>query len=76
MENGVNQAVKRLFDNDPYYPRPLATTGSTDERLWDSFAGRYSKTSKSIVGAVQECRILPNIFIDKVKEAMHIRLER
>ena len=75
-ENRVDQAVKRFFDNDLYYPRPLAAAGSTDERLWDLIAGRYLKTSESIVGADQECRILPKIFIDKVKEAMHIRLER
>ena len=37
-EEGVHQAVKRFFDNDPYYPRSSAIIGSTDERLWDFFA--------------------------------------
>lgn len=79
-ENGVDQAVKRFFDNDPYYPRPLAATGSTDDWLWKSFARRYLETSGSIIGADQECRIecriLPYRFIEKVTQAMHIRLKR
>ena len=67
---GVEQAVKRFFDNDPYYPLPLAATGSTDERLWKLFARRYLETND------QNCWNLPHRFIDGVVEAMHIRRER
>lgn len=73
---GVEQAVKRFFDNDPYYPLPLAATGSTDERLWKMFARRYLETNGSVTGADQNCWNLPHRFIDGVVEAMHICRER
>ena len=75
-EEGVHQAVKRFFDNDPYYPRPSAIVGSTDERLWEAFAKRYMETSGSIIGADKDRRRLPITFIEEAKEAMRVRLER
>ena len=75
-EEGVHQAVKRFFDNDPYYPRPSAIIGSTDERLWEVFAKRYLETSGSITGADKERRRLSFTFIEEVKESMRERLER
>ena len=74
-EEGVHQAVKRFFDNDPYYPRPSAAVGSPDERLWEIFAMRYLETSGSIIGADKDRRRLPITFIEEAKEAMRIRLE-
>ena len=73
-EEGVHQAVKRFFDNDPYYPRPSATIGSADERLWEVFAKRYLETSGSIIGADKDRRRLPITFIEEAKEAMRVRL--
>ena len=79
-ENGMDGAVKRFFDNGPYYPRPLAATGSADALLWLKFAKRYLSTSEGIIEANQESRIesriMPYRFIEKVTHAMHIRLGR
>ena len=74
-QEGVDQGVKRFFDNDPYYPCPLAATGITGEGLWELFANRYLENVGNIIGADQECRVLPNDFISKVVEAMRIRWE-
>lgn len=75
-EEGVSQAVKRFFDNDPYYPRPSTIIGSPDERLWEAFAKRYLETSGSIIGADKDRRRLPITFIEEAKEAMRVRLKR
>lgn len=72
----IDQAVKRFFDDDPYYARPLAATVSTDEGLWGLFSKRYLESSGNIIGADQECSVLPNDFIEKVVEVMRICLER
>ena len=32
-ETGVDQAVKRFFDNDPYYPRPTQETSEKDKDI-------------------------------------------
>ncbi|KAL9068341.1 MAG: hypothetical protein Q9161_006264 [Pseudevernia consocians] len=64
-QEGVDQGVKRFFDNDPYYPCPLAATGITGEGLWELFANRYLENVGNYIGADQECRVLPNEFILK-----------
>lgn len=64
-EHGVDQAVKRFFDNDPYYPRPLAV-GTEDMALWDVFESRYLGAADRSVEL--EHGHLPRSFIEKVKE--------
>ena len=71
-EIGVDQAVKRFLDNDPYYPRP-ATEGA-DERLWLHFQQRYIAASRKILDGSQYSK-LPFLFIEKLKRAMTARLE-
>lgn len=71
-EHGVDQAVKRFFDNDPYYPRPSAT-GSKDMALWDVFASQYLGVSNHIVDP--KSGHLPQLFIEKVKERARKKAE-
>ena len=66
-ELGVDQAVKRFFDNDPYYPRPAASFNRVDTELWEAFESQYRKVSQEIVGDGENT--LPGLFIDKVKQA-------
>ena len=72
-EIGVDQAVKRFLDNDPYYPRP--STESADEGLWLHFQQRYIAASRQILDGSRHGD-LPFLFIEKLKRAMTARLER
>lgn len=72
-EGGVDQAVKRFLDNDPYYPRPA--TGSDDESLWLHFQQRYIAASLKITDG-SEYSDLPFLFIEKLTNAMAARSER
>ena len=72
-EIGVDQAVKRFLDNDPYYPRP--STESVDERLWLHFQQRYIAASRQILNGSRHSD-LPFLFIEKLKRAMTARLEK
>ena len=71
-EIGVDQAVKRFLDNDPYYPRP--STESADEGLWLHFQQRYVAASRQILDGSRHSD-LPFLFIEKLKKAMTARLE-
>lgn len=71
-EHGVDQAVKRFFDNDPYFPRP-STAGGKDMELWDVFASAYLGASNRIVDS--KCGHLPRLFIEKVKEGARTKAE-
>ena len=72
-EGGVDQAVKRFLDNDPYYPRPA--TGSGDESLWLHFQQRYIAASLKITDRSGHSD-LPLLFIEKLTNAMAARLEK
>ena len=72
-ETGVDQAVKRFLDNDPYYPRPATENGS--ECLWLHFQQRYLAASRLILNGSGYSR-LALLFIEKLKKAMTARLER
>lgn len=73
--DAVDQAVKRFFDDDPYYPRPAAR-GSTDEGVGKHLQRGTWRLVEQFIAADQKCLHLPNRFIGKVVETMHIRLER
>lgn len=72
-ESGITQAVKRFFDNDPYYPRPHASTTS-EQRLWEIFKQRYLEVSKTILGA--EYQDLPTLFMEGISQTMLIRIQK
>ncbi len=60
-QEGVDQAVKRFFDNDAYYPRPPAATGCTDEGLWETLAkylGRLVEASLALIRNAWSCPIV------------------
>lgn len=67
-EQGVDQAVKRFFDNDPYYPRPQSPEVK-DILLWKAFESRYLEVSEALIG-----NNLPVLFIQRAKEAMVTRI--
>lgn len=71
---GVDQAVKRFFDNDPYYPRPPVHPDSKDMELWEFFVDRYLVVSGRLVGDKE--KELPSLFIKKVKTANDERLQK
>lgn len=73
--DAVDQAVKRFFDDDPYYPRPAAR-GSTDEGVGKHLQRGTWRLVEQFIAAHRKCLHLPNSFIGKVVETMHIRLER
>lgn len=66
---GVDQAVKRFLDNDPYYPRPSGTAGGVEDRLWQAFKSHYLEASTRMNGEV-ETRELPILFIERLEEAI------
>ena len=63
-EDGVKQAVRAYWGNDPYYPRPRS------ELLWEEFRKQYLQTSGEIVGALGLDTItgLPKLFIDLIEK--------
>ena len=74
-ETGVEQAVKRFFDNDAYFPRPC--TGNQEaEEDWLVFSHRYLKVSTELRRRdlqnrgwhEREAAMLPTLFVAKVKE--------
>ena len=74
---GVEQAVKRFFDNDPYYPRPC-TVHQEAEGDWMVFSTRHLQVSTFLRrqdshntgGQVGEAAGLPLLFLAKVNEKM------
>ena len=72
-ESGVDRAVKRFFDNDPYYPRPPIDHESTDMEVWKAFESRYLAVSQRL--ADDNHQALPALFIHRVKVATLQRLK-
>lgn len=62
-EDGVEQAVKAYWINDPIYPRP------EDKLLWEEFRKQYLQTSDEICGDLRLDTLvgLPKLFIDLVE---------
>ncbi|KAJ0162174.1 hypothetical protein CTA2_4997 [Colletotrichum tanaceti] len=64
-EEGVDKAVRGLWDNDPYYPRPAChETNTTEVRLWEAFKDVYLAASVGIRADTS----LPLSFIAKVEK--------
>ena len=67
-EDGVEQAAKAFYRNDPYHPRPLADA-SCDQQLWKTFRDQYLRASDGVLGSEpdgEHLRLLPGLFIKKV----------
>ncbi|KAH9872975.1 hypothetical protein J1614_005370 [Plenodomus biglobosus] len=62
-EDGMKRLVRGFWFNDPYYPRPNASTNS-DQRLWKVFAEHYLEISVELV----EDQSRPKRFIEGVVE--------
>lgn len=62
-EDGVKQAVKAYWINDPFYPHP------GDKLLWEEFRKQYLRTSDEICGGLGLDTLvgLPKLFIDLVE---------
>ena len=79
-EAGVQQAVKRFFDNDPYYSRPH-TGDKAAEVDWNIFSLRYLQIGTFLRGIETqlidwqgpEPQKSPKLFLTKVKEDMLVR---
>lgn len=65
-EEGVEQAVKAFYKNDPFYPRP-GRDGVEDQRLWDEFKYRFLEASLAILGQGSPEARLPALWIDLVE---------
>ena len=74
-ETGIDQAVKRFMDNDPYFPRPFMPLGGIDGDLWTFFQKAYIRVSSRIL-AGSEWDTPPLLFIAKLVRAVHERLDR
>ena len=63
-EDGLKQAVRACWRNDPYYPRPRS------ELLWEEFRKHYLQISGEICGALGLDTIigLPKLFIDLIEK--------
>jgi len=61
-EAGVVSAANAFWENDPYYPRPVAATDQ-DYGLWEIFREEYLERSGEILG---EEGGLANAFIERV----------
>ncbi len=76
---GVDQAVKRFLDNDPYYPRPSSSAGSVDDQLWQAFKAGYLDFSSQVFGGLafdDELRSLPLLFVERLEDALRVRQHR
>ncbi|KND95030.1 hypothetical protein TOPH_00722 [Tolypocladium ophioglossoides CBS 100239] len=65
-EDGILQAAKSFWRNDPFYPRPGSTIPE-DQRLWQAFKTRFLDTSSSLLHGDEEAvRQLPGMLINKI----------
>ncbi|TFB04256.1 hypothetical protein CCMA1212_003344 [Trichoderma ghanense] len=68
-EEGVDQANKAFWGNDPYFPRP-GSSNLADERLWTIFQDRYIESGAAILHEEPDCiKRLPDLFIEQIKRA-------
>ncbi|KAL8872514.1 MAG: hypothetical protein Q9174_001871 [Haloplaca sp. 1 TL-2023] len=66
-EDGVRNAVRAFWINDPYYPRPVPA-GDADEELWTVFKKEYLGQSERCVDELARKRDLPTRFIEEVEK--------
>ncbi|PTB70075.1 hypothetical protein BBK36DRAFT_1189473 [Trichoderma citrinoviride] len=68
-EEGVDQANRAFWGNDPYFPRP-GSSNLADQRLWTMFQDRYIESSAAALHGEPDCiKRLPGLFIEQIKRA-------
>lgn len=71
----VNCLVEAFFENDPYYPLPLAEDVE-DQGLWSAFRHAYnSKAREVLAGKNDRLRMLPVKFLEGCEERERRMLE-
>jgi hypothetical protein len=71
----VEYLVEAFFENDPYYPLPLAEDVE-DQELWSAFRHAYnSKAREMLAGKDERLRILPDRFLEGREERERRMLE-
>ncbi|KAL9111488.1 MAG: hypothetical protein Q9227_004166 [Pyrenula ochraceoflavens] len=65
-EQGVEQAVRSFFRNDPFYPRPCRSN-PYDQLLWNVFKTRFLRASDTFLGSKSGEAKLPALWIDMVE---------
>ncbi|KAE9985095.1 hypothetical protein EG328_007866 [Venturia inaequalis] len=68
--NGVDQAWRAFYKNDPYYPRPSTANrvkSVEDQQLWDIFKARFLEASEIILGPESNIGHLPGLLISKIE---------
>ncbi|KXH58353.1 hypothetical protein CSAL01_06528 [Colletotrichum salicis] len=66
--NGIKQACRSFWRNDPYYPRP-GSDNIQDKELWATFRIQFLKSSDSILeGQGEDMRRLPLQLIESIEE--------
>ncbi|KAH0498637.1 hypothetical protein TgHK011_005881 [Trichoderma gracile] len=67
-EEGVDQAHRAFWGNDPYFPRP-GSSNPADERLWAIFQDRYMEASATALQVASVgVKRLPGLFIEQIKQ--------
>ncbi|OHE91341.1 hypothetical protein CORC01_13370, partial [Colletotrichum orchidophilum] len=66
--NGIKQACRSFWRNDPYYPRP-GSDNAKDKELWDVFRAQFLRSSDEILsGEGEDVRRLPQELIECIEE--------
>ncbi|EXF86586.1 hypothetical protein CFIO01_06848 [Colletotrichum fioriniae PJ7] len=66
--NGIKQACRSFWRNDPYYPRP-GRHNIQDKELWATFRSQFLKSSDDILeGEENNVRRLPLQLIESIEE--------
>ncbi|KAK4465460.1 zinc finger protein [Cladorrhinum samala] len=71
----ISQLVIAFFENDPYYPLPLAEM-DVDKQLWLVFREEYERKAAEVLGASQALKHLPGKFLDACEERERRKLEQ
>jgi hypothetical protein len=72
-EQGVEQACKAFFRNDPYYPRPNPSNHE-DQQLWLAFRLHFIQISRSIL--TSDAAELPEMLMTRIEAECADRRQR
>ncbi|KAL6695540.1 zinc finger domain-containing protein [Trichoderma pleuroticola] len=68
-EQGIKQASRAFWRNDPFYPRPGSST-TEDQRLWTMFEERFMVSSAEVLRSQpDQVKLLPKLLIERIKQA-------
>ncbi|KAI3546905.1 hypothetical protein CSPX01_04147 [Colletotrichum filicis] len=67
-DNGIKQACRSFWRNDPYYPRP-GSNNAKDQELWTAFRTHFLMASERILeGEEEDLRRLPLRLMECIEE--------